>query len=174
MIPNCKKDYANRSYMFGEDQTTDWSTLNIPITLHAGDIYDFVISGTLVGDNAGDILNLCLQPVIGVPSTNRVSLYGLFENNTQHIQNMSSRSGLYLARGTVGNGFLFTGTITYTGTIMQSISNGGITNDSVNVNAQFMSIMAMYNREDIEGFILKAGNKTSPRTRFLLTRRYPL
>lgn len=59
-----------------------------------------------------------------------------------------------LARGITGNGFLYTGTIFYNASVLQSVSNGGTVNGNDTLNIQIRTLLSGYSTQTLQGFTL--------------------
>lgn len=135
-------------------------SLSIPIKIEARKFYNIKIAGTMRSDSAGggEALNVYLTPSIGLQGTQRINFFGMINSAVNFVTNDNYNDGLMIARATRGNGFLYTGEIYYSGSVLQSLSCGGVVNGSNTLNLQIRTILAGFTTETLQGLNLSVNS----------------
>ena len=132
--------------------------LNIPdLVINRGQFYHFDVCGSFVG-NTGDLASLLLTPLSGVPDTSRVNISGSVNNDWSNVTNDNFGRGLMIARAVVGNSFLYSGTMCFNNTSINSICYGGSTNGNNTINVLIRSILSPFNSSNVTGFKIETTN----------------
>lgn len=132
--------------------------LNIPdLVINKGQFYHFDVYGSFVG-NPGDLASLLLTPLSGVPVTSRVNISGSVYNDWSIVTNDNFGRGLMIARAVVGNSFLYSGTICFNNTSINSICYGGSANGNNTINVLIRSILSPFNSSNVTGFKIETKN----------------
>lgn len=128
------------------------TTLTISdLVINKGQFYHFDVCGSFVG-NVGDVCSLLLTPLSGVPVMSRVNISGTVLNDWSNTTNDNFNRGLMIARAKVGNSFLYSGTICFNNTSLNSICFGGSANAGDTINVLIRTILSPFSDTNIKGF----------------------